>query len=155
MKFTFNDLSNKNYDLNQMFSKISPKRYYGDEMSMLRMLKEQKETKNRNSMPPVHEEMESSKSVLSIGAPKRSLDDSSSVYSLYMPTIKKKQSPEQILNKWDKNRVDPIQFGLNVYDLLSSDLDQMKMLNNHYMVKYISLLEPTKQRELLKSTKDW
>jgi hypothetical protein len=151
VKFTFNDLSNKNYDLNQMFSKISPKRYYGGEMGLLRMFKEQKDQKNVSSIKDIQEEVGSSKTIPSIGGSRRSLDESSSVYSLHMPTIRKKQNTEQILSKWDKNKVDPIKFGLNVYDLLSSDLEQMKMLDSHYMVRIsdISNLELEKERELL------
>lgn len=70
------------------------------------------------------------KSIKSIKTSRRSIDDRESTQSLalHMPTIKKKQKVTEILNKWERNQVKPFQFDFDVFQMLSSDLDDIKWL---------------------------
>jgi len=155
-KFTIQDLSNRNNNLNSMFSKISPKRYYRESAravkfkNVLNDSNDSYKRRNSHSMASLNGEIRSSQtiaSIMSIKSSRLSADDrekkDSSLQSLYAPHFKKRETPAQILEKWKNNKVAPFDFSMNLVDMLSGDLKKLNRMNDHYGVFHIYLSSRT------------
>ena len=122
-KFTLVDISAKNIDISKIFSKISPKRYKPAYKKKFNSPKRKFVLQpNSLSMPSFRDGIMSSKSIQSVKSfksSKKSVDENrQNLRSLnFMPSIKK-QTVQDILDKWQNQDVKPFKHSINPFEVM-------------------------------------